>query len=145
MNLLLIGIILLMLCYISFTDMKRREIDNIPIVIIFLLSIFVGIFVTDSISILIPTTILVVGIILSSLNLLGGGDVKLLFALTVGLSSEMIYHLFILTSFAGIPVAIIAWVVHKFKKSQGRCEVPYGLAISLGYILTLLANDIKLF
>lgn len=145
MKLILIGLLLLMLCYISFTDIKRREIDHIPLAIILVLSVFIGFLVTNNINIIVPIVILVIGVILSCFNLLGGGDVKLLVALTIGLTNEMILNLFILTSFAGIPVAILAYLVHKIKKKPGSCEVPYGLAISIGYVFMLIASDIKLF
>lgn len=145
MNLILIGLLLLLLCYISFTDIKRREIDHIPLAIILLLSVLIGLLVTHNINIIVPLAILVIGIILSCFNLLGGGDVKLLVALSVGLTNEMVLHLFILTSFAGVPVAIGAYIIHKIKKKTGSCEVPYGLAISIGYVFMLIGSDIKLF
>lgn len=145
MNLFLFSLLILMLCYVSFTDMKRREIDHIPLAIILILSIFIGLLVTHNINIIVPIAILVIGIILSCFNLIGGGDVKLLVALTIGLTNDMVLNLFILMSFAGVPVAIIAYIIHKVKKKSGSCEVPYGLAISFGYVFMLLNSDITFF
>lgn len=88
-----------------------------------------------------PITILIVGFLLNYVGFIGAGDVKLLVALSVALSNTDVFQLLLLMSIAGVPVALIAYIVHKMKKNQGRCEVPYGVAITIGYLLILLTRQ----
>jgi prepilin peptidase CpaA len=135
-----ISIILIYVCY---TDMRYRLIYNQIVILVFALSLLLAFLNKDNanyaINIYAPLAILVIGFILNFINMVGAGDVKLLVALTIGLSNESVYKLLMLVALAGLPVAIIAYIVHKLRKNSPRCEVPYGVAIAMGYWVLLLS------
>lgn len=139
MSSVILAILAVTLLYVCYTDIRYRLIRNLTVLFILIVSIGVGYFVTGELNIIAPLCILVVGFLLSSFGFVGAGDVKLLVALTVSLSNSQVLELFLSMSLAGIPVALIAFIVHKIKRNSGRCEVPYGVAIVIGYGLTLLA------
>jgi prepilin peptidase CpaA len=66
------------------------------------------------------------------LKLMGGGDVKLLGALALWFPPLPLIHLLIAMSLAGVFITILFWVLHKRTKSEGRPEIPYGVAICFG-------------
>ena len=68
-----------------------------------------------------------------SLGGMGGGDVKLGTAIALWFAPLATLIFFIVTSFAGGFVSVGAWIYHhKIKRSEGKTEVPYGVAIALG-------------
>lgn len=143
MSYFIIGAISLTLLFVCYTDMRYRLIHNQVVVFIFILSLLMGFMMKDDnnieINIYAPLTILAIGFILNYINIVGAGDIKLLVALTVGLSTESVYKLLLLVALAGLPIAIIAYIVHKVRKNSPRCEVPYGVAIAIGYWILLLS------
>lgn len=82
--------------------------------------------------------LLVIGFVMFSLHLMGGGDSKLIAALGlwVGLSHLVAFILY--TAMAGGVVSLCVLLIHRFKarKSgnvvQSAPTVPYGVAIALG-------------
>ena len=68
-----------------------------------------------------------------SLGGMGGGDVKLGTAIALWFTPLATLIFFIVTSFAGGFVSVGAWIYHhKIRRSEGKTEVPYGVAIALG-------------
>jgi prepilin peptidase CpaA len=64
---------------------------------------------------------------------MGGGDVKMGTAIALWLPPPATLLFFIITSFAGGFVSIGAWITHhKIRRSEGKTEVPYGVAIAFG-------------
>lgn len=143
MSYFIVGAISLTLLYVCYTDMRYRLIHNQVVIFIFALSLLMGFMMKDNsnieINIYAPLIILAIGFILNYINIVGAGDIKLLVALTVGLSTESVYKLLLLVALAGLPIAIIAYIVHKVRKNSPRCEVPYGVAIAIGYWILLLS------
>ena len=64
---------------------------------------------------------------------MGGGDVKLGGAIGLWFAPLTTLHFFVATSLAGGFVSIGAWFYHhKIRRSEGKTEVPYGVAIAFG-------------
>ena len=66
------------------------------------------------------------------LGAMGGGDVKLAAALALWFAPGDTLLLVVLMSLAGGVLTAIVMIEHKIKKTQGRPEVPYGVAIAFG-------------
>jgi len=66
------------------------------------------------------------------LNAMGGGDVKLAGALALWFPPMATVKLVVLTSLAGGVLTLIVAGLHRFRKKEGRPEVPYGVAIAFG-------------
>lgn len=139
----IVGAISLALLYVCYTDSRYRLIRNEVVIFVFVLSLLMGYLMGDGVNIGIniyaPLIILVIGFILNYVNIVGAGDVKLLVALSVGLTTASVYKLLLLVALAGLPIAIIAYIVHKIKRTSYRCDVPYGVAIAIGYWILLLS------
>lgn len=136
------GLISIILLYICYTDMRFRIIRNEVVMAVFILSLLLVFVMKDNanfeFNIYAPLLILIVGFILNYVNIVGAGDIKLLVALTICLTPENVYKLLLVIALAGLPVAIIAYIVHKIKRTS-RCDVPYGVAIAIGYWIMLLS------
>jgi prepilin peptidase CpaA len=98
---------------------------------------------------------------LHSRRLLGGGDVKLLVAVSIGLSLTSVVYLFAITAVAGGVLAVIHLVLRHLPRPRlapakssivrrvyaaerwrilRKAPLPYGVAIACGGIVTLLYN-----
>ena len=66
------------------------------------------------------------------LGAMGGGDVKLAGALSLWFALPNTVLMLVLMSFAGAALTIVVIVEHRLRKSEGRPEVPYGVAIAFG-------------
>lgn len=63
---------------------------------------------------------------------MGGGDVKLAGALALWFPPAATLMLLVLMSIAGGVLTLIVLGLHRLRKSEGRPEVPYGVAIAFG-------------
>lgn len=88
-----------------------------------------------------------VGYGLFRVGLIGGGDVKLLAAVTVWIGFHSVFAFILLMSLIGAAVAVI-WSLRTFLRHRGatlsermrammKTELPYGIAIGLAAIATL--------
>jgi prepilin peptidase CpaA len=70
-------------------------------------------------------------------GMMGGGDVKLAAALALWFPPLVTVKFLVLMSVAGgvLTLAVMAW--HRFKRRQGRPEIPYGVAIAFGGLAIL--------
>ena len=70
-------------------------------------------------------------------GMMGGGDVKLAAALALWFPPLVTVKFLVLMSLAGgvLTVAVLAW--HRFKRREGRPEIPYGVAIAFGGLAIL--------
>ena len=66
------------------------------------------------------------------IGMMGGGDVKLAAALALWFPPGATILLIVLMSLAGGVLTVIVMIEHKIKKTEGRPEVPYGVAIAFG-------------
>ena len=70
-------------------------------------------------------------------GMMGGGDVKLAAALALWFPPVATIKFLVLMSLAGgvLTLAMLAW--HRARKSEGRPEIPYGVAIAFGGLAIL--------
>jgi len=70
-------------------------------------------------------------------GMMGGGDVKLAAALALWFTPGETVRFLVYMSVAGGLVTIIVLVLHRFRKREGKPEVPYGVAIAAGGLAIL--------
>jgi prepilin peptidase CpaA len=70
-------------------------------------------------------------------GMMGGGDVKLAAALALWFPPLVTVKFLVLMSLAGgvLTIAVLGW--HRFKRREGRPEIPYGVAIAFGGLAIL--------
>ena len=134
--LILYGFIVLLLIRLSWTDIKQRIISNRIILYLFFPIIVLSLLRYEEIFVIPALTALIIGFVLFSFNAIGGGDVKLITVLMLSLPTEQILSFFLFTTFFGLLLIIIGWLF--FKESIRNHGLPYGVAISLGFLTNLI-------
>lgn len=84
-----------------------------------------------------------ISVLLYRLNLIGGGDAKLLLAFSISLPFSMIGEALSIMAISGGAVAIVYLIkyrVFKLFRADGEMGMPYGLAIVLGFYPTVLTH-----
>ena len=130
--LILYSIIILLLMRLSWTDIRERIISN-KIVLCLLFFILPLSWLRYEQIFIIPSIIaLIIGFIIFSLKAIGAGDVKLITVLLLSLPGDQILSFFLFTTLYGLLIIIIGWLF--FKESIKNHGLPYGVAISLGFL-----------
>ncbi len=129
--------LLLFFFHVCYSDIRYRKIRNTTTLFITLLSLMVGYLTLGKIFIIPAIWVFTIGFLLSSLGVIGAGDVKLLAGLSLSLNGEGVTLLLILTTLAGLPVALISATSGYFNAGLQR-GVPYGVAIVSGYTATVM-------
>ncbi len=132
---------LLTLCFIQvcYTDIRYRIINNYTTIIITVLSGVLGCLFFGGILWVPALSILFIGFVLSLINLVGAGDIKLLAGLSLSFSSQSTITFLFLTTLAGLLVALCVLAISHFVAKGYNSSiktVPYGLAIVGGYAAT---------
>ena len=70
-------------------------------------------------------------------GLMGGGDVKLAAALALWFSPLSTVRFLVVMSIAGGLVTLVVIALHNRRKTLGRPEIPYGVAIAIGGLAIL--------
>jgi len=70
-------------------------------------------------------------------GMMGGGDVKLAAALALWFSPASTIKFLVLTSLAGGVLTLAVLAFHRWKRREGRPEIPYGVAIAFGGLAIL--------
>jgi prepilin peptidase CpaA len=70
-------------------------------------------------------------------GVMGGGDVKLAAALALWFQPASIIKFLVLMSLAGGVLTLVVLAVHRWKRREGRPEIPYGVAIAFGGLAIL--------
>ena len=70
-------------------------------------------------------------------GMMGGGDVKLAAALALWFPPVGILKFLVLMSLAGGVLTLLVLALHRFRKREGRPEIPYGVAIAFGGLAIL--------
>lgn len=78
-----------------------------------------------------------VGVIFVLVNLIGAGDVKLLSVLGMTFSLREVPDFIFLVTVSGLPLIVIVFCLHKYSHGKFSKTLPYGVAISSGYLLKL--------
>lgn len=133
-TILFLGIIIL-LAVICYTDVRQRIISNKVILLLFVLILPYAYVTFKEVYILNALFTLAVGFLLFSFGIIGAGDIKLLAVLMLTVPTQQIMAFLFLTSFFGFLLIVIGWLFFRQNiKTQG---LPYGVAISLGFLLTM--------
>lgn len=134
MSFILIFIILLLI-KLSWTDIKSRIISNNIVLALLVCIIPFGFLLNGELYIVPALASLFIGFLLFLFNVIGAGDIKLITVLMLAIPPEQILSFFVFTSFFGLLLIIIGWLF--FKTSIKRNGLPYGVAISLGFLTNL--------
>ena len=68
---------------------------------------------------------------------MGGGDVKLITAMSLWLPFGAFLEMLLVMSLAGGAITIVMLIEHRFRKTSGTPEIPYGVAIAIAGLLGL--------
>ncbi|QKJ88451.1 Type IV prepilin peptidase [Paramixta manurensis] len=138
---LIVGLLCVLLGFVCYTDIRYRIIGNKTVLAVGVLAAALGYTTLGNITVVPALYILVIGFLLSVFNIMGAGDSKLLAALSLSLSRDGTLFFLFITSLAGLPIALIILCVRlaALGKSQStrKKSVPYGVAIGLGYLATV--------
>ncbi len=143
----LLGALATGLLIAAFTDLRRREIDNwLTAAIALAAPLFwlasglslgeVGI----QFAIALATFAVLVG--LFALNMMGGGDVKLLTALSLWIAPVWYLKLIVVMALVGGALTLVVAALHFARRRQGRVAVPYGVAISAAGLWVLASQHL---
>ena len=132
---LTIWLCLLISCY---TDIKYRIISNYIVIVIFALAILNYAFGLGALNYSASGIFLVCGLLMFYCRLVGAGDIKLITVLLITIPAGNVMFFLAVTTFLGLPLAIFAIIYKWLKKVKGGITLPYGVAITGGYILTSL-------
>lgn len=127
----------------AFTDIRRRQIDNWLNAGVALaaplfwyssgLSLWPGVAMQVGFALLVTAAL----IGLYALRTIGGGDVKLLVALSLWIAPASYLGLLVVMALSGglLTVLLAAW--HIARRNKGRMVIPYGVAIACGGLWTI--------
>jgi prepilin peptidase CpaA len=132
-----VAVIFLLLIYASYTDVLYRKIKNKCVILVLIFSIVLGLSY-GNINIITPALFLIIGYVISGMGGIGAGDVKLIFALLIGIPETLVFPFFIMTCLLGIPVALLFLIASRFIMNSNFKTVPFGIAIAIGYITVTL-------
>ncbi len=129
----------------AITDLRRRQIDNWLTAAIALCAPLFWLSTSLTLSQIgihfaIAFATFAVLATLFAFGMMGGGDVKLLTALSLWIEPSWYLQLIIVMALAGGVLTLIFAGIHFARRSEGRVAVPYGVAIS-GAGLWVLANS----
>ena len=128
--------IFLLLFYASITDFLKREIKNKCVLLILIFSTGIA-FCLGSFNLFIPGLTLLFGFLLTLIGVIGAGDIKLIVALLIGMPEAKFELFFFATSCLGAPIAIIVFFISRYILKTNSDTVPFGIAISIGYITAM--------
>ncbi|MDO4698900.1 MAG: prepilin peptidase [Pasteurellaceae bacterium] len=129
-------LISLLLCKISWEDITSRTIRNKWVVFLGILVLPFSLLAYGEIFVLPAVIVLLFGFLLFLINIIGAGDVKLLAVLMLATPTEQIPALLFLISLFGLGLIIVGLLF--FRQSIRQHGLPYGVAISLGFIANIL-------
>lgn len=127
---------------IIFSDLRFRKISNRQNLLVFMGVLLCSFFYDFDLHFKYAFIFLIVGITLFYLNIIGGGDVKLIFSLMLILKEDQIFIFFMFVTLIGALLAIYSLVMANFKNDKSYIEngVAYGVAIILGFVLVIIQN-----
>jgi tadV len=135
----LVTIAFFLLVILSISDVCSRIISNRTILLLLVVIIPLSLLKYQTVFIFPALCALTVGFLLFMLNVIGAGDVKLITVLMLMIPNDEIFPFFFFTTFAGLGLIIIGWLF--FRKSIKENGLPYGVAISLGFITNLVLSN----
>jgi prepilin peptidase CpaA len=133
-------LILLACIYFSFKDIKQRIICNRSLAFLLLMQcLFLSWQEIHPASCLL---VLVIGLFLFGLRVIGAGDVKYAAVLALALTLNHLYLAVVLMGLVGGVLSVCYLLLNKCSPNRqgARAGVPYGVAISIGFYLAILAQ-----
>ncbi len=141
----LLGALATGLLIAAFTDLRRREIDNwltaaiaLGAPVFWLVTGISGLNVGIQLGIALITFAVLVT--LFAFDLMGGGDVKLLTALSLWIEPWWYFQLIVVMALVGGALTLVFGAIHLARRNTEKVQVPYGIAISAAG-LWVLANQ----
>ncbi|WP_150539635.1 A24 family peptidase [Actinobacillus vicugnae] len=132
----LLTIIICLLVTLCWTDLRYRLIHN-QIIMALLLVIIPFSYLNHGTVFWLPALLcLAIGFILFLFNIIGAGDVKLLATLMLAIPSPFVIFFLFFTACSGLLLIIIGWLF--YRQAIREKGLPYGIAISVGFLTTLL-------
>ncbi|MEM9501299.1 MAG: prepilin peptidase [Pseudomonadota bacterium] len=134
------------LVFAAFTDIRRRQIDNwLNIAVAIGAPVFwwtSGLDLWPGVAMQLGVALLAFGVLcgLFALNMMGGGDVKLLTALALWIEPFAFLQLIVIMALAGGLLTIVMGGWHFLMNQKERLAIPYGVAIAFGGLWVLAAN-----
>lgn len=135
MDVFLLCCSVILLAVICFSDIRARIIANKVVLLLCGVILPYAYLSHGEIFFLHAIVTLIVGILLFRLRVVGAGDVKLLAVLMLAIPSQWVIPFLFLISFFGLILILFGWVF--FRQSIKTQGLPYGVAISSGYLATL--------
>ncbi|WGE69929.1 prepilin peptidase [Actinobacillus equuli subsp. haemolyticus] len=133
---ILLAIIICLLITLCWTDLRYRLISNRIVMALLLVTIPFSYLMHGTLFWQPALLCLAIGFILFLFNIIGAGDVKLLAVLMLAIPSHFAIFFLFLTACAGLLLIIIGWLF--YRQSIREKGLPYGIAISVGFLTTLL-------
>lgn len=137
-NTLCLTVILFLLISVCYTDIRYRKIKNSTVIIIALFSLCSALTHSEPVNLIWPVMIIVMGVLLVLANIIGAGDIKLIAALSLSLPGTDIPAIIFFITLSGVPLILVTVLLHKVTGSSNEITLPYGVAISCGYLFHLL-------
>lgn len=125
-------LISIVLSKISWEDITSRTIRNEWVGILLVLTIPFSLLMYGEIFLIPAFSVLFVGFLLFLIRVIGAGDVKLLAVLMLAVPTGQVPGLLFLISLFGLLLIVFGWLF--FRQSIRQHGLPYGVAISLGFI-----------
>ena len=142
MNYLIIALHIVLVCLLlrlCYTDVRDRVISNRVVALLFFIVVPLSLLQYQSVFLVPALLALVVGFVLFMLHVIGAGDIKLIAVLMLMIPYEQIIFFFF-TACAGLLLIIIGWLF--YRKSIKARGLPYGVAISLGFLTNLVLSSV---
>lgn len=128
----------LVLIVISYTDIRYRTISNQFILVTMGLMLLNALWGTNQFDYIAAIIFLLIGIVIFYLNVIGAGDIKLISVLILSIPINKVIDFLTLIALCGIPLILVA-IIYKSVFKKNCITLPYGVAISLGYMLSFKA------
>ncbi|WP_157665863.1 A24 family peptidase [Tatumella citrea] len=129
------SLLVLLLLSVCYTDISSRKIKNNTVMLVALLSLIIAVTINGNVNILWPLMTLIVGMLLVIANVIGAGDIKLIAALSLSIPADQMVNFLFLVTLSGIPLILIVIFLRLLHKGSRKMTLPYGVAISCGYLL----------
>lgn len=136
LELCLAGALAAILLWTAWTDWQSRTIDHWPVITIALAApVFwwvTGTNLWPGVAIHIGVALLVFALFagMFAIGAMGGGDVKLVAALVLWFTPGEVLNTILIMSILGGGLTLVMMLIHRWRKSPHKLEIPYGLAIS---------------
>lgn len=137
---LLVIIIALLLVTLSITDIRSRIISNRIVLLLLITIIPLSLLKYQTIFLIPSLCALAIGFLIFTLGIMGAGDIKLISVLMLAIPNNEIISFFFFTAFAGLLLVVVGWLF--FRESIKQNGLPYGVAISFGFITNLALSSI---